>query len=96
MAPWQEIYTRPAGAAGNVIGELRAIEDPFASSSVSMILDVVENAQAAQRALADAFDAPAVQEVRVYNIADGEAMSGLILAGRRANGEATFLTLLLA
>jgi hypothetical protein len=36
-----------------------------------------------------------VDDVRVYNIGDGEQMSGLIVSGRRANGEATFLVFLL-
>ena len=36
-----------------------------------------------------------VSELRVYNIGDGSAMSGLLIAGRRENGEATFLTVLM-
>lgn len=43
-----------------------------------------------------AFDSPAVSELVVYNIGDGEAMSGLIVAGRRsATGEAAFVTFLM-
>ena len=35
-------------------------------------------------------------ELRVFNLGDGEAMSGLLVAGRRgATGEATFLVFLM-
>jgi hypothetical protein len=60
-----------------------------------MILDELENADEARQALAAAFNAPEVSDLRVYTIGDGEQMSGLILAGRRSNGEATFLLFLL-
>ena len=61
-----------------------------------MIPDVVENAEAARQALPAAYDDLAVTELRVYNLGDGEAMSGLLVAGRRADTEdATFLMFLL-
>ncbi len=42
------------------------------------------------------FDDPAVIELVVYNIGDGGAMSGILLAGRRqGSGAATFLLFLL-
>jgi hypothetical protein len=37
-----------------------------------------------------------VSELRVFNLGDGAAMAGLLVAGRRgATGEATFLVFLL-
>ncbi|MCB0201860.1 MAG: hypothetical protein KDI03_17475, partial [Anaerolineae bacterium] len=59
-----------------------------------MILDNVDNAEAARAALAAVYDDPAVTELRVYTLGDGEAMSGLLVAGRRGS-EATFLVFLL-
>jgi hypothetical protein len=35
-----------------------------------------------------------VQELVVYNTGDGSAMSGLLIAGQRGNGETTFLVFL--
>ena len=35
-------------------------------------------------ALAVAFDDPGVTELRVFDLGDGEAMSGLLVAGRHA------------
>ena len=61
-----------------------------------MILEGVEGAEQARAALAAAYDDPAVTELRVFNLGDGEAMSGLLVAGRRgATGEATFLVFLM-
>jgi hypothetical protein len=95
MSPWKEVYARKSGAKHDVIKELQGIDDFNASMSVPMILDVVENADAAKKALSGAYDAPEVTDLRVYTIGDGEAMSGLLLAGRRENGEATFLVFLM-
>jgi glycine cleavage system aminomethyltransferase T len=61
-----------------------------------MILDAVQDAEKARAALAAAFDDAAVKELSVYTIGDGAAMSGLLIAARRAaTGESTFLVFLL-
>ena len=96
MGPWREIYRRPAGAKPDIVAELRGTADRDAQRSVPMILDVVENAEAARAALSAAVDDPAVTELRAFNLGDGEAMSGLLVAGRRgASGETTFLVFLM-
>lgn len=95
MGPWKEVYARKSGAKHDVVKELNGIEDRDAANSVPMILDVVENAEAAREALAGAFDDPDVADLRVYNTGDGEAMSGVLVAGQRENGEATFLVFLM-
>lgn len=96
MGPWKEVYARPAGAKPDIVAELRGIEDADAANSATMVLDVVEDAARARAALAAAYDDPAVIELRVFNLGDGEAMSGILVAGRRGDsGEATFLVFLL-
>jgi hypothetical protein len=84
MAPWREVYSRPPSARRDIVAELRAIEDHEAQMSVGLLLDATENAAAARAALASAFDDPSVTELRVFNLGDGAAMSGLLVAGRRA------------
>lgn len=96
MGPWKEVHTRAAGAKADIVAELRAIDDRDAANSAPMILDVVQDAEAARAALSAAFDDPAVTELRVFNLGDGGAMSGILVAGRRAaSGDATFLVFLL-
>jgi hypothetical protein len=57
-----------------------------------MVLDNVEGAETARAALSRAFDDPSVMELRAFNLGDGGAMWGLLVAARRgATGEATFL-----
>ena len=75
---------------------MRRIADPDARLSVPMILDNIEGAETARAALSNAFDDPAVSELRAFNLGDGEAMSGILVAGRRgASGDATFLVFLM-
>ena len=95
MGPWKEVYARPVGVKPDIVSELRGIADPDAQNSVPMILDVVQGADKARVALAVAYDDPAVTELRVFNLGDGGAMSGLLVAGRRDTGEAAFLVFLL-
>jgi membrane-associated protease RseP (regulator of RpoE activity) len=96
MGPWKEVYVRPTGARAAIVAELRGIDDPDAALSAPMILDAVQGAEAARAALAAAYDDPAVTELRVFNLGDGGAMSGILVAGHRAGtGEATFLLFLL-
>lgn len=96
MGPWREVYTRAAGDAQNIVAELRGIEDPDTARSVPMVLDVVEGAEKARAALSAAYDDPDVTELRVFNLGDGEAMSGLLLAARRqGTGEGLFLVFLM-
>ena len=96
MGPWKEVYTRPTGAKADILAELRGIADPDAQNSVPMILENVDGAEQARAALAAAYDDPAVTELRVFNLGDGEAMLGLLVASRRqATGEATFLVFLM-
>lgn len=96
MGPWKEVYARKAGGKPDIVGELRRIADPDARNSVAMILENIDGAEKARAALAAAYDDPAVTELRVYNLGDGEAMSGLLVAGRRAAaGEGAFLVFLM-
>ena len=95
IGPWKEVYVRQAGTSPDIVAELRGIADADARASVPMILEVVENVEAAQKALSAAHDDPAVTELRIYNLGDGGAMSGLLVAARRDTGEATFLVFLM-
>jgi hypothetical protein len=96
MGPWKEVYTRPTGVKPDIAAELRGIADPDARLSAPMILDTIEDAEAARAALSAVFDDPAVTELRVFNLGDGGAMSGVLVAGRHgASGAATFLVFLM-
>lgn len=96
MGPWNEVYARGAGAEGDIVAELRGIRDRNTARSVPMILDDLDVADRARAALSAVYDDPAVTELRVFNLGDGGAMSGLLVAGRRAaTGEATCLVFLM-
>lgn len=96
VAPWKEVYARRSGVKPDIVAELRGIGDRDARLSAPMILDNIEEAEAARAALSAAFDDPAVAELRAFNLGDGEAMSGLLVAGRRGpSGDTTFLVFLM-
>jgi hypothetical protein len=96
MGPWKEVYARKPGAKHNVLAELRGIKDRDTSGSVPMILEVVEGAEKARAALSAAYDDPAVTDLRAFNLGDGEAMSGLLVAGHHPKtGDAIFLVFLM-
>jgi hypothetical protein len=94
MSAWRVVYTRPEGAEHDIVAELRTITDRDTALSVPMVLDVVEGAETAKKALSTAYDDKVVTDLAVYNLGDGEAMSGLLVAGRRRNGETTYLVFL--
>lgn len=94
MSAWKQVYARQKGATPDIVSELRGITDLDTALSVPMVLDVVQNADAARQALTAAYDDKAVLELKVFNLGDSGAMSGLCIAGRRANDETTFLLFL--
>ena len=96
MTPWKEVYIRDIITQRQIVSELRNIADSDARISVPMILDNIDDSATAQAALSGAFDDPAVTELRVFNIGDGAAMSGILIAALRGkSGEATFLVFLM-
>lgn len=96
MGPWRQVHDRPEEAEADIVAELKGIEDAEASRSVPLVLEVVEDPEAARAALSAVFDDPAVQELAVYNVGDGGAMSGLLLAARGPEAEeGVFLVVLL-
>ena len=93
MGTWRQVYARPAGGTADAVAELRGISDAEAKRSLPLLLEVPGNADAV---LATAFNDPAVTEFRVFNIGDGEAMSGLLVAGQRtAENESVFVVALM-
>lgn len=96
LGPWRQLYRRPPGAAHAIVSELRALPDHTAALSAGVLLDEAENAAQARAALVTAFDEPAVTELAVYQLGDGGAMNGLLVAGRRqAPPETIFLIFLI-
>lgn len=94
--PWKEVYLREPGNTPDIVSELGNIPDCNVRLSLPMLLDTLENAEVAKTALSAVYDDPAVTELRVFTIGDGEAMSGILIAGRDGgSGEATFLLFLM-
>jgi DNA polymerase IIIc chi subunit len=95
MASWQRVYQRQAADRRDIVTELRSITDPAAQSSVTMLLDAIADPEAGRQALSAVYDDAEVATLAVYNLGDGAAMSGLLIAGRDHSGETTLLVFLL-
>jgi len=95
LSQWKEVYIRQDDSKRNIVAELEGISDLDVSNSVPMILSVIEDADSAKLALSQTYDDVDVVDLVVYRLGDGEAMYGLLIAGRRSNNEATFLVFLL-
>jgi hypothetical protein len=96
LGPWRQLYTRPPGTTHAIVSELRALTDHSARQSAGVLLDEAENAARAQAALAAAFDDAAVTELAVYQLGDGGALNGILVAGwRQAPPAAIFLIFLI-
>lgn len=94
MSAWRETYIRPTSGKADIVTELRGISDRSVRASVPMILDSIEAPDAAHCALRASFDDPGVSELRVFNLGDGGALSGLLVAARRG-GNGLFLAFLM-
>jgi hypothetical protein len=93
MSAWRLVFERTTSRG--IVAELSELPDPQARSSADVILNGTEDPISSSAVLAEAFDHPAIEELIVYNIGDGGAMSGLLVAARRTNDEATFLVFLM-
>lgn len=95
MAPWKQVYRRNPGESHQIVAEMRAISDSPTALLVPVLLDEIENPDAAQKALSAVYDDASVVDLAIYALGDGEAMSGILIAGRCETGDAVFLVLLL-
>ncbi len=96
MEPWRRVHERPPGAADELVTALRGLEDADAARSTPLLLDAVDEPAKAAAALAAAFDTEACAPLAVYNVGDGQALSGLLVAGLyRKAGHALLLVMLM-
>lgn len=96
LKTWREVYAGETGGQRDIIGGLRSIKDRETASAVEMILDTVEDADAGRSAVSGVFNDPLIDELRVYKLGDGAAMSGLLIsANSRQSEEAVFLIFLM-
>ncbi|GAB4471600.1 MAG: hypothetical protein OHK0037_31010 [Elainellaceae cyanobacterium] len=95
MMPWKQVYRRQPGDAHQIVAEMQAIAPSDAGQSLSLVLTSGDDFEATHRALSAAYDDATVTDLAIYTLGDGAAMSGVLVAGYREPGDATFLILLL-
>ena len=85
---WKTLYDESAGSAKNVDAVLKAVSDPASRASVELLTTLLDNPDAALQALRGAYERPDLSAKGLYAIGDGEAMSGVIMAGTFQSGYA--------
>lgn len=95
LGPWRETYRRDSTTKNDIVAELRDIQDPESRRQVGTLLDTIDDPAEAHTALAAAYDNPDIIDLRVYNLGDGDAMAGVLIAGSRKNNDVTIVAFLL-
>lgn len=96
LAQWGEMDAQTAGGQASILDRLSSLPDPLVRSVADMLVNGGEDADSRQAALKTAFDKDQFSESRIYRIGDGEAMSGLIIAGANPKTvEAVFVAILM-
>ncbi|MBD2426265.1 hypothetical protein [Phormidium sp. FACHB-1136] len=103
---WQCIYQRPTDVPADFFRDLRDAtrvgrvdyDDHLLDRlDIAIVFDDQTDSRSVQpnqrtaAALSAAFDAPEVQDFRVYRIGDSEVLEGLLMAAHRGNGEVVML-----
>ena len=95
LGPWRETYRRNRAIRHDIVAELRDIQDPESRLQAGAFLDTIDDAAEAHSALAAAYNGPEMLDLHVYNLGDGDAMAGLLIAGLRQNNDVTIVAFLL-
>lgn len=96
LGTWSRVASRDGPDRTPVLHILTALTEPEVRSAADMLTAGHPDPDAAGRALAAAFDAPGVSELKLYRIGDGGAMSGVLIAAREdARNAAVFLVFLM-
>lgn len=95
MGPWKQVLASTGPMSQGIEQALRDLSDTDARQSAGLLLEDRENAADARAALQSVFDSPSIAELQVYNLGDGGAMSGLLLAARRQDESMVAVILLM-
>ena len=90
MSAWRLVQTREG--AGDIRAELTMSASPAVKSAAEILLaSDATTPEAVQAALSAAFDGSDTDVVQVYEIGDGAAYSGVLVAGRMKSGATAIL-----
>ena len=94
LSTWLRVGSRVQPAVP-ILQDLASLQDRQSRQSGEFMLEGHADVAATKRALSQAFDNPEMAERQIYRIGDGEAMSGILIAGRHRAGESVFLAFLM-
>lgn len=85
---WEKVYVRKVhpDSSKNINTELNQHKDPRVKSAVPLLLEFVQPVVKARQALAGVYNRKDIKELAIFLVGDGEAYSGLLIAGRYKDG----------
>lgn len=85
---WAKVYVRDlrGDSSHNINTELSRHKDPRVKASVPLLLEFVQPVVKARQALGGVYNRKDIKELAIFVIGDGEAYSGLLIAGRYEDG----------
>lgn len=90
MCRWRRVHVRRG--AGDLLHEIETSKSRTVKSATDLLLNNNgSSGNQARAAICAAFDDAATDVVHVYEIGDGAAYSGLLIAARRSTGETAIL-----
>ncbi len=95
LGSWKVVFQRAGSPPPTIIDGLQSIDDPMVPASVPLLFDALQDPAAARVALTASLDDPQTRTIIVFNIGDGEAMSGLLIAGERDTLDRVFVVALM-
>jgi hypothetical protein len=95
MIAWRPVYQRQDDGKRDILTELAGISDHEAKTSVTLLTELIENADAGRQAISQAFNHEDVSKLFVFTVGDGEAMSGIMVSAFYTDGYACSLIVLM-
>lgn len=86
LKPWKQVYVRPVGSPADIINELKQLQDADIKPSIGLLIEFPEQVEQAKIALTNAFNDQNIHHLAIYNLGDGEAMSGIMVTGLYSSG----------
>ena len=92
---WAESYLRPSGKHPGILQEMAQLKEHPIALAASQVTENHDDPKGASEALSDVFDAASICEVRLYNIGDTEAITGVLIAALSSSGRGIALVFLM-
>lgn len=80
LATWNRVYQRDSQQGGEILDELKKIEEPATNLAASQLTENHDEPDRARDALSQVFDSEEILKLHLYQVGDTEAITGVLIA----------------